>query len=320
MHGSTGHQSSEAAAARILGALEAIGHELRPLENVLAAFKKLFIEQARLKAELPPFAAEPIQPPDPVRFQQGMSLASKSALIDFPKDLWEMAAQRLIPALEIGFPKLGEAPSTIKRAILDGRLDPQAYMKAHVRARPQGEGTTMAAASFDIAPRTIQFILDQIMKPLVEKKAEALMPLIAGLRWHKGYCPVCGSMPELAFLKEQEGQRWLRCSTCAQHWRYVRLACPFCENEEQDKLELYYIAGREGERAEVCHHCGRYVLCMDLRDRFDESVLDVAAIGLIHLDLLAQQKGFAPAAVCAWNIVADDAAEPSPAAARSAAL
>jgi FdhE protein len=312
---STTHQSSEAAAARILGALDAIGEELRPLENVLAAFKELFIEKARLKAELPPFAAEPIQPPDPIRFEQGVPLASESFLVDFPKELWEIAARRLIPAMEIGFPKLGEALSTVKRAILDGRLDPQAYMKAHVQAGAQGEEPTMAASSFDIAPRAIQFILGQIMKPLVEKKAEALMPLIAGLRWHKGYCPVCGSMPELAFLKEQEGQRWLRCSTCAQHWRYVRLACPFCENEEQDKLELYYIAGREGERAEVCHHCGRYVLCMDLRDRFDESVLDVAAIGLIHLDLLAQQKGFAPAAVCAWNIVADADVEPFPAAA-----
>ena len=113
-------------------------------------------------------------------------------------------------------------------------------------------------------------------------------------------------MPELAYLKGEEGQRWLRCSFCGNDWRYVRLACPFCENEEQESLLIYYIAGREQERVEACRKCGRYVVSIDLRGRLDEAVLEVAALGMVHLDVIRQQKGLLPAAVCAWNIVSGD--------------
>jgi hypothetical protein len=66
---------------------------------------------------------------------------------------------------------------------------------------------------------------------------------------------------------------------------------------------MYYVAGREQERVEVCDECGPYVLFLDLRGRFDEAVLEVAGLGLVHLDLLAQKKGHVPAALCAWNVV-----------------
>ena len=42
---------------------------------------------------------------------------------------------------------------------------------------------------------------------------------------------------------------------------------------------------------------------IDLRGQFDESVLEVAAIGMVHLDVLAQAKGLLPVAVCVWNTV-----------------
>lgn len=140
-------------------------------------------------------------------------------------------------------------------------------------------------------------------KPFVERKAGALAPLLASLNWHRGYCPLCGSMPELSFLKEAEGQRWQRCSLCGHAWRFSRLACPFCETDNHENLQLYYIAGREHERVEICNSCGRYVLGLDLRGRIDETVLEVAPLGLTRLDLLAQEKGLLPAALTAWNVV-----------------
>jgi FdhE protein len=145
--------------------------------------------------------------------------------------------------------------------------------------------------------------MGQIIRPLVEKKAEALRSLIAGLPWPKGYCPICGSLPELSFLKEMEGQRWLRCSFCSHHWSLTRLSCPLCENDDPQNLSYYFITGREQERAEVCEQCGRYLVCIDLREHPDEALLEVGAIGMVHLDLLAQEKGLLPVAACAWNIV-----------------
>ncbi len=57
---------------------------------------------------------------------------------------------------------------------------------------------------------------------------------------------------------------------------------------------------------EACQKCGRYVVNLDLRGRLDEAVLDVAALGMVHLDVISQQKGLLPAAVCAWNIVSGE--------------
>ena len=304
MNNATHELSPEAAAARISGALDTLRQELHPLENVLQAFRDIFIEKARLKAELPPLADLSVEPPDPARFEQGVPLTTEGNLIEFAEDSWKMAADRLIPAMEHGFPKLKEELGAIRQALADGRLNPQRTLQAMANGLNDEAETT--ASRLGVSSQSIQFVLGQIMKPLVEKKAEALKPLIKDLKWHKGYCPVCGSMPELAFLKGEEGQRWLRCAFCGHDWRYVRLSCPFCENEDQQKLMTYYIAGREQERAEVCHKCGRYVVSIDLRGRLDEAVLDVAAIGLVHLDMLSQEKGHLPAAICAWNMVSSE--------------
>ena len=246
----------------------------------------------------------PFPPPDRLRFEQGVPLTSEEALLQVPEELWKRAADRLIPAVEHGFPKLGNELSIIKQALTAGRLNPERCFK--VLARGPSGAAEAAAKDLGVGSRSLQFILSQIMKPLVEKKAEALCSLIAGLGWPKGYCPICGSMPELSFIKGEEGQRWLRCALCGHSWRFLRPSCPFCENEDQEKHSIYYVAGREQEWAEVCEKCGRYVVCIDLRGQLDESVLEVAALGMVHLDVLAQEKGLFPAALCAWNAVSSE--------------
>ena len=304
MSDATGEQSSEAAVARISKALEHLREEIHPIESVLQAFEPVLIEKTRIRTELAPSADDRIEPPDPIRFEKGVPLTSPEMLIDFTHELWQQAAARLIPAMEKGFPKLKEELQVIGRALVKGQLDPQDYLKAAAVGR--SEVTQAVAEKLGIDTRSLGFILGQILKPLVENRTEALRTLIAELRWQKGYCPICGSMPELAYLKGEEGQRWLRCSFCGNDWRYRRLACPFCENEEQESLLIYYIAGREQERVEACQKCGRYVVNLDLRGRLDEAVLDVAALGMVHLDVISQQKGLLPAAVCAWNIVSGE--------------
>ncbi|HBZ54342.1 MAG TPA: hypothetical protein DEO88_02965 [Syntrophobacteraceae bacterium] len=304
MNQATSEPSSEVAVARISKALEHLREQLHPIDTVLQAFEPVLMEKARIRAELASFVNDPIEPPDPTRFEKGVPLSSPEMLIDFTNEVWGQAAARLIPAMEKGFPKLKADLQATGSAVLKGQLDPQEYLKA--AAEGDTEVTRTVSERSGIDPRSLGFILGQIMKPLVEKRTEALRSRIDALRWQKGYCPICGSMPELAYLKGEEGQRWLRCSFCGNDWRYVRLACPFCENEEQESLLIYYIAGREQERVEACQKCGRYVVSIDLRGRLDEAVLEVAALGMVHLDVISQQKGLLPAAVCAWNIVSGD--------------
>jgi FdhE protein len=293
--------SPESAAARISLALDTIKQELLPLENILKPFGELFVARARLKAEVPSFTDFSVTSPDPTRFEKGVPLTSEEILAAFPDDLWKTSAERMLAALERGFPRIRKEILAIGKGLSEGRLNLQHCHKAMAEGRI--DNLESAASDLSISVDSLRFVLGQIMKPFVEKKAEGLAPLIKDLRWHRGYCPLCGSMPELSFLKGDEGQRWLRCSLCGHTWRFARLACPFCETENHASLQTYYVVGREQERVEVCEECRRYVVCLDLRGRFDEAVLEVAAIGLVHLDLLAQEKGYLPAALCAWNIV-----------------
>ena len=84
----------------------------------------------------------------------------------------------------------------------------------------------------------------------------------------------------------------------------MRTKCPFCENDDNEKMELYFVEGREHERAELCYQCNRYILNIDTRKCSEEVVTEVAAIGMLYLDILAQGKRFLPVALCAWNMVA----------------
>jgi FdhE protein len=80
--------------------------------------------------------------------------------------------------------------------------------------------------------------------------------------------------------------------------------CPFCGNDDYEKLEFYLLECREHERVELCYKCNRYIVNIDTRKYAEEVVTEIAAIGMLYLDILAQGKGFLPVALCAWNMVA----------------
>jgi FdhE protein len=80
--------------------------------------------------------------------------------------------------------------------------------------------------------------------------------------------------------------------------------CPFCENDDHEKIEFYFIECRQHEWAELCYQCKRYIVNIDMRRCKEKVVREVAAIGMLYLDILAQGKGFLPVALCAWNILA----------------
>ena len=115
------------------------------------------------------------------------------------------------------------------------------------------------AGYLKVDPEIVRFTLTQLVKPYAAKKAEAFAELIQESKWLKGYCPICGSWPEMGFLEGREGRRWLRCSFCSHEWTFSRTECPFCESHDPDKLEIFYSEGRPFERAELCYECRKYL-------------------------------------------------------------
>jgi FdhE protein len=191
--------------------------------------------------------------------------------------------------------------AAIQAALDNGALDAAAMARLLLEDRL--EELAGLAENLRIRSAALQFVIGQIIKPLAQDRASRLGLPADDLQWSKGYCPVCGAWPSLSFLFGQEGQRWLKCSFCASEWRYIRTQCPFCENGDLESMEFFFSGDRQWERVEVCHKCKRYVLSLDLRDRVDSVLLEAAPIGMVYLDVLAQEKGFRPGALTEWNVI-----------------
>lgn len=292
------HTASNEASEMIRKAVRRMTEELPALANILNAFEEILAERAAFKAELPP--EEDFVPPaiDPDRFRQGSPVADGTTFHVHPSDLIK-AADRLIPALKKGFPKIEETLSTIHEAIRNGQLGEAIGGKEFLQKNE--EDIREMSGNPGVDPGLLKFVVGQLTAPFAEKRAQMMTPLPEELQWLKGYCPLCGSWPSMSLLREETGERWLRCSFCAHEWRYMRTACPFCENDDHNKLELFYSEDREKERVEVCHECKRYIVAADLRDRVEELVLEVAPLALVYLDILAQDKGFIPGTAAGWN-------------------
>jgi FdhE protein len=285
-------------ADRVRQALGRIKEELPALADVVDAFRDLMVERAALREELARGEGSSLPEIDGDKFLQGVPIAQEETFI-FSRDDLDEAARRLIPAMEKGLPVVREGSASIRNALLEGSPDLQALAKLILENRR--EEIDDAARDLGLDPRLLEFIVGQLLKPLVENRVGSMTPLPEELQWVKGYCPVCGSWPGLSLIRGVEGQRLLKCSFCSHEWRFSRTQCPFCENTDFDSMEYLYSEERDSERVEVCRKCERYILSIDLRNR-DDVVLDVAPIGLLYLDLIARQHGFRPGAITEWNV------------------
>ncbi|MEN6486806.1 MAG: formate dehydrogenase accessory protein FdhE [Syntrophobacteraceae bacterium] len=287
---------AEEAAEKVAAALRKTADENEHVKDVLKAFGGILIEQARWAAslELPDGGEAAV---DAAGFEKGIPASSREELIRLG-GLWKEAARRLIPALEAGFPEVREKFRRIAEVLEGGSLDPDLFFGAAFGGR-DGDARAMAER-VGVEAELLGFVLTQLAKPVAEKRAAKISLAAAGLSWDRGYCPVCGSLPDLSLLREKEGRRWLRCSFCAALWRFQRLQCPFCGSVEAGDAELFYVEGRETERVEACRGCGRYITEWDVRGMAGEAVLEVAPFRLLHLDVMARKKGFQSAIAGNW--------------------
>ena len=300
----TNEQKSAPTAQDIQQALDQIAEQQPSLNDIVSAFRPLMLAQARIRCGLP-LLDSPLPRLDAARLAQGAPLAGVEDFLSCAgldlREYLDRAAREVLPALEEGLPALTAELGRLGQALADQALDAPACLEALLGGRQEelqamGEG-------LGLPPTVLTFVFIQLAKPLLQQRTQALAPLLRDQPWQQGSCPVCGSMPELAILTGEGGQRWLRCSLCAHHWRAKRTACPVCGNEDQDKLQFLYAEGRERERVDCCKQCGNYVVCLDVRGMDRQPVWEVAALGLVHLDLVAQGSGLSPAARCAWNLV-----------------
>ena len=108
-------------------------------------------------------------------------------------------------------------------------------------------------------------------------------------KWLKNYCPVCGRKPVLAQLRKQnEGRaRYLKCGGCGTMWRWNRLGCTYCDNEDLKKMHILEAESEPEMRIDVCDECHSYIKTYNKEGDEDIYLTDWATL---HFDLLAEEQ------------------------------
>ena len=289
------------------------------LKPVLEAFRPLLETRAALRAEveeavaaavtLPAFSAE--------RAAQGVPLMAGLSLRGLAAPL-RTAAERVLPLL-----CALEAPARYRDAL------EALFVKGEGTASEQAVEALIAgnepdfrrlAEEADIQPEVLAFALDFIAAPVLRalalqaQPAKGEAPWNGAAVWTQGYCPVCGSGPSIAYLDRPVfdeknaflagggGKKHLHCSLCGTDWTFRRGACPFCGEEGAGVMEILKEAGNAlGERLDWCTRCKTYCPAVDLRERDTTPDLDVLALGMLHMDMVAAQKGLQPIHPAFWN-------------------
>ncbi len=130
------------------------------------------------------------------------------------------------------------------------------------------------------------------IQPLAYTLAKNFAKYIDQKIWSNGYCPICGSKPNIAEIKGEQGFKYLHCSFCGYEWLHKRLACPYCENTDHETLNYFYAENEENYRVDTCEKCKHYIKTVDSRKLKEPVNLDIEDWCTIHLDFIAAGKGY----------------------------
>jgi len=292
---------------RIRQDIELLGERNQSLRNILTAFEPLLLTQEHVRRALTSAGLTPLAA-DPDGFARGIPIMVDKKLGDYA-EAFLAVARKLFPVMARAFPGISDDLRAVLHKLEKGLLDPAPLMEACIAGDDNAQ--RKLAKAHELNPKVLALGTTFALRPVLQIAGLAAREALHDLNWERGYCPVCGGMPHVAmlkksgeddpFLKSHGGQRWLSCSRCVTQWRFKRHACPHCGNEEDGTLEYFQPSGIETERADLCKACGHYLVTLDVRDRSREPEPDVAALELIPLDVVMQEKGFFPVADTGWN-------------------
>ncbi len=109
--------------------------------------------------------------------------------------------------------------------------------------------------------------------------------------WAKGYCPICGALPKIAFLSET-GQRFLVCRFCRHEWPVGRIQCSFCDNKDSETIGYHISDADKAHRIDTCDRCKNYLINVDTRQLSRDFYPPLEALVCTHLDIKAEQMGY----------------------------
>ncbi len=157
------------------------------------------------------------------------------------------------------------------------------------------EGSSLPAGT--VADKPSEYLLENIIQatlsPFLVSYSKPLLTEINPERWRRRYCPICGGIPDFAFLDKESGARWLLCSRCNAEWLFQRLECPYCGATDQNALS-YFTDDKGLYRLYICEQCKRYLKAIDLRQAGAEVSLPLERLATMDIDAQAREQGYRP--------------------------
>ncbi len=283
--------------SRLEGVINGVLSKNPHSREVITAFKPLLLARERLLDELKVKPADPSSI-DGEKLRQGVPCIDQTPLF-FKGDPWKQVGLAVLSAIREGFPALNDDVNRLEEKVKAGDID---LFDAFTEF-PGSLDTAVDRWSKEanVKPETAGLLLRSVMRVVLQARSRGIGEHIKETDWEKGYCPVCGAYPTLAVIREKITQRWLNCSRCGHEWRYRRMFCPGCEKESPSGLDYFYVEDRRQETAFTCDSCKRYLITLNHISDIGDHDRDVSAMGLIHLDIIMQEKGYTPMTWCEWN-------------------
>ena len=150
---------------------------------------------------------------------------------------------------------------------------------------------SLIASEVDLDSKVIQFLGQVALTPSIYALRDALSANIDTDGWDYGYCPLCGSQPDMAYFAKT-GRRHLHCELCGEEWAFSRIRCPFCDNQDQETLGYFEAEEEEGFRVYFCRECMRYLKTIDKKAFEEVAPLELENLTTIHLNILANEHRF----------------------------
>jgi len=217
-------------------------------------------------------------------------IAGGLPLIDFSAGIFDLSEpkQYFLALMEIAEKRAPGETKEIVQKIQDGSFNFEKLICDSFSSLQDEASDVVDEDVIDL----VDLFLEESLRPALEKVVEKYGSTVAEIGWTEGYCPICGKEPKIGEIREEEGRKFLFCTQCGFEWRFRRIKCPFCGNEEQQTLAYFTIEGEEKYRVDVCHECKRYIKIVDFRESKEEANLDVEDIATLHLDMLANEEGY----------------------------
>lgn len=182
--------------------------------------------------------------------------------------------------------------SSIPEALL---MEEKRYKLTKRMAKAWFEGKSLPAtiAGEDINPHLLDSLIHQSLRPFLIRHSQVLIGMVNQAGWRRGYCPVCGGRPDIGYLEKEAGAIWLMCSRCDARWRFQRLECHSCGNQDFKSMQCF--SDDSGVyRLYVCDKCHTYLKVIDFRNVEAEVFLPLERLLTLDMDRQGQEMDYQP--------------------------